>query len=85
MTAGASRSFNSVTDSNKLSQADLIDLFVYYLTVELGEPFATASSVNKCFTDCDLKIPTRTATHLSEGTQGTRLKHKVRSCSVRRR
>jgi hypothetical protein len=72
MTTGASRFFNSIKDSNALIQGDLIDLFVYYLTVELGEPFATSLSVNRCFTECDLKVPTRTGTHLSEGARGKR-------------
>lgn len=67
MTEGASRFFNSIEDSSRLSEAELIDLFVYYLTVEAEYDAANATNVAECFKACDLTPPTRTAPHLSEG------------------
>ncbi len=61
------RFFNSIKDADKLSAGDLVDLFVYFLTVEMGEPAVSARGVNECFSACDLTPPARTAAHLSEG------------------
>src|ERR1043165_9409260 len=67
MTEGVRRFFNSIKDADKLGAGDLIDLFVYFLTIEMDEPAVTARAVNECFTSCDLTPPARTRAHLSEG------------------
>jgi hypothetical protein len=67
MSDGASRFFNSINDAANLKDADLIDLFVYYLTVEAGKNAATATAVVECFRACDLTPPTSTSVYLSRG------------------
>src|SRR5690242_1312487 len=67
MIEGASRFFNSVHDAANLKEADLIDLFTYYLTVEAGMPAANATSIADCFKSCDLTPPNTTAVYLSRG------------------
>lgn len=67
MSAGASRFYSSVEGAAGLSQADRVELFVYYLTVELGQDAATTGEVNACFEACGLRVPSRTAAYLSEG------------------
>jgi hypothetical protein len=74
MSAGPNRFYNSIENVETLRQRDLIDLFTYYLTVEAGETVATATKINKCFSDCDLPLPVRTSTHLSEGTRSRPVK-----------
>lgn len=46
---------------------DLPDFFVYYLTVEIGEPSATAKSVRECYEVCDMAAPSWLASHFSNG------------------
>ena len=48
-------------------EADLVDLFIYYLCEEEGERHATALTLANCFAKCDLPMPRRLAAHLSEG------------------
>lgn len=67
MTENVRRFFNSIKDANKVGDGDLIDLFAYFLTVEMGEPAISARGINACFVDCDLTPPARTPAHLSEG------------------
>jgi len=69
MTDAVNRFYNSIENSAGLKQAKLIDLFVYYLTAELGENAATPTLVNDCFAACDLAPPARTSAHLSEGSK----------------
>jgi hypothetical protein len=64
---GANRFFNSIEDSARLSEPELIDFFVYYLTVEAEFDAANATNIADCFKACDLTPPARTAPHLSEG------------------
>ena len=67
MTDAVNRFFNSIENASSHSQAELIGLFVYFLTVELGRDAATAKDVDQCFADCDLTPPKATAARLSEG------------------
>lgn len=67
MSKGANRFYNSVDGASELAPRDLVELFVYYLTVEAGESAASAKAVDACFEVCDLPPPKRTAAHLSEG------------------
>lgn len=46
---------------------DLPDLFVYYLTVEVGEEVASAKAVEFCYAKCDLAAPSWLASHFSNG------------------
>ena len=63
----SNRYYNSIEGAAKLPDRDLVELFVYYLTVELGLDGCSALDVSGCFTDCDLSPPKRIAQYLSEG------------------
>ncbi|MEW5912691.1 MAG: hypothetical protein AB1814_09065 [Thermodesulfobacteriota bacterium] len=63
----ANRFYKSLEKPLDLNQAELIDLFIYFLTVELEEPIVTRQAIEKCFELCDLRVPARIASHLSEG------------------
>jgi len=63
----ASRFFNAIPNSKAQPIASLVGYFVYYLTVEQGAADVTPAQVGQCFTDCDLTIPGRLRTYLSEG------------------
>jgi hypothetical protein len=67
MSEGANRFFNSIEDASRLSEAELTDFFVYYLTIEAEVGAANATNIAECFKACDLTPPVRTAPHLSEG------------------
>lgn len=67
MTDAVNRFYSSIEKASGQSQVSLIQLFVYFLTVELGQDTATAKEVDQCFTDCDLTPPKATAARLSEG------------------
>jgi hypothetical protein len=71
--AGADRFYNAIDNAAKLSDRDLLGFFVYYLTVELGEDFATTKGIDDCFRACDLTPPSRTSSYLSEGVAENRL------------
>jgi len=71
VTGGASRFYNAVEDAENLRPTDLLDFFVYYLTVEIAEDVATASSLEKCFHDCDLVGPGNISAELSRGLKGS--------------
>ncbi|MGT2503897.1 TIR domain-containing protein [Bradyrhizobium guangxiense] len=58
---------NSVSDAASLKYSDLVDLFVYYLTVKRNAPAATVTQVGECFRACDLALPSRLAPYLSDG------------------
>ncbi len=72
------------------AKGDLPDFFVYFLTVECGDDFATTVSIKKCYHACDLSSPSWLASHLSNGLKskpkrfvrrdgGYRLEHHRRS------
>lgn len=67
MTDAVNRFFNSIENAAYQSQTSLIELFVYFLTVVLGQDAASAKDVDQCFTACDLTPPRATASRLSEG------------------
>lgn len=54
----AVRFYDSIEDAADLSDADLIALFVYFLTFERGEESVTGSEVRACFKACGLAKPT---------------------------
>lgn len=45
----------------------LVELFVYFLTVETGQEAATPKQVAECFSACDLVVPGNVSARLSEG------------------
>jgi hypothetical protein len=67
MTSAVNRFYNSIDNEGRATPRDLVALFVYYLTVEIGAPVASAAEVSQCFDDCDLSPPSRLAAYLSEG------------------
>lgn len=70
MTDSVNRFYNSIDDGANLSQASLVELFVYFLTVEIGQEIATPRQVAECFTACDLVVPGNVSARLSEGLKG---------------
>jgi len=66
MTASA-RHFYERVKSHVLKDSDLPNLFVYHLTIELGQRAATVSEVRKCYEECDLHPPSWLASHFSSG------------------
>jgi hypothetical protein len=70
MSGATNRFYNDIADAGALRQSDLIDYFVYYLTVEAGESYATTAAVDRCFFDCDLQVPANTSAHLSKHLNG---------------
>ena len=67
MTDAANRFYNSIENAAYQSQANFVELFVYYLTVETGQDTATPKQVTDCFVSCDLAPPKNVAARLSEG------------------
>ena len=67
MTDTINRFYNSIEDAANQSQSALVELFVYFLTVELGQDAASPKQVSECFTACDLMTPKGVAARLSEG------------------
>lgn len=70
MSESANRFFRSIKDADKLAPDKLTDLFVYYLTVELGQDGATGSQVDECFVACDLNAPNSTKVYLTRNSKG---------------
>ena len=67
MTEAVNRFYNSIDKPNEKSRTEIIELFVYFLTVEAGEDFATPKQVADCFLACDLPAPAGTSVLLSRG------------------
>jgi predicted peroxiredoxin len=67
MNDAVNRFYNSVAGAATQSQSALIELFVYFLTVESGQEAATPQQVASCFEACDLSIPGNVSARLSEG------------------
>lgn len=61
------RFYNSIENAESQSQSALVELFVYFLTVELGQDAATPKQVSECFGACDLAAPKGVSARLSEG------------------
>ena len=66
MSVGVNRFYRGVAVNASGDALNLIALFAYFLTEELGEKAATAKSIDDCFRACDLRVPSRTARYLSE-------------------
>lgn len=90
------RFYNSFENIEKFDINELIELFIYFLTEELGHPEATSLLLRKCFSDCDLQIPSSLSVKLSRGTtakenkyikteKGYRLNRAIRDRISRRR
>jgi hypothetical protein len=67
VTAPVERFYNSIENAAGQSQSTLVELFVYFMTVELGQEVATPKQVADCFAACDLVVPGNVAARLSEG------------------
>ena len=70
MNDAVNRFYNSVEGAATQSQSGLVELFVYFLTVELGQETATPKQVAECFQACDLAVPANIGARLSEGLKG---------------
>lgn len=67
MTDAVNRFYNSIENASTQSQSALVELFVYYLTVEKGQETAAPKEVADCFAACDLVVPKNVGARLSEG------------------
>jgi hypothetical protein len=70
VTDAVNRFYNSIENGAEQSQGALVELFVYFLTVELGQESATPNQVADCFAACDLGVPKNVGARLSEGLKG---------------
>lgn len=66
MTSPAKR-FYEVVRQHAPNTGELIDLFVYHLTVEQDAPAATVKMIQSCYEECDLAMPSSVAVQLSKG------------------
>lgn len=67
MSDAVNRFYSSIDGAAEQSQSKLIELFVYFLTVEGGNESVTPKQVSECFSACDLGVPSGVAARLSEG------------------
>jgi hypothetical protein len=67
MDNGVNRFYSSITGAENLKYSELVDLYIYYLTVTNAAPAATVTQIGECFKVCDLTPPARLAPYLSEG------------------
>ncbi len=67
MTDAVNRFYDSIEDAARQSQSALVELFVYYLTVEAGQDCVTPKQVIDCFASCDLVVPKNVGARLYEG------------------
>ena len=70
MNEAVNRFYNSVDGAATQSQTSLVEFFVYFLTVELGQESATPKDITACFEACDLSVPANVSARLSEGLRG---------------
>ena len=75
MTTAVNRFYNSIENAAGQRQSALVELFVYFLTVELGGEAATPKQVAECFAACDLVVPGNVSARLSEGLKGKPTKY----------
>ena len=68
--SAVNRFYSAIPEVGKLRQSDLIGYFAYYLTVEMGEASAAPTSLEECFSACDLPVPGSTSAHLSKNLKG---------------
>lgn len=67
MNQAINRFYNSIENVESQNQGNLIELFVFFLTSELGQDFATAKQVAECFVACDLTVPANVSARLING------------------
>jgi hypothetical protein len=67
MSNGVNGFYSSIDGAAIFKDSELVDLFVYYLTVENTVPVAAVAQIGECFKVCDLTPPARLAQYLSEG------------------
>jgi hypothetical protein len=67
MTTAVNRFYNSIENIADEGQGALVELFVYFLTIESGQATATPKQVADCFAACDLVTPANVSARLSEG------------------
>lgn len=60
------RFYNSIQEVDRQSQNALIELFIYFLTVEIGRDSATSRQIEECFEACDLSKPKNVSARLAE-------------------
>jgi hypothetical protein len=59
--------FYSHAKKSVTKDSDVPNFFVFYLTIEMGQKYATVQNVRDCYYDCDLAPPSWLASHFSNG------------------
>ncbi|MCQ8780880.1 hypothetical protein [Mangrovibrevibacter kandeliae] len=67
MNDAVNRFYNSIEGAASQSQNGMVELFLYFLTAELGQETATPRQIADCFEACDLAAPANVSARLSEG------------------
>lgn len=67
MMDAVNRFYSSIERASEQSQSSLIELFMYFLTVECAKESVSAKDIDQCFVFCHQTPPKATATRLSEG------------------
>lgn len=67
MSEAVNRFYESIEDAQSQTFSQLIEYFMYFLTVEQEQSCATPAEVNACFVACDLSPPSNTPLFLSRG------------------
>ena len=67
MNDAVNRFYKSIEGAASQSQTALVELFLYFLTVELGQETAIPKQIADCFEACDLTVPANVSARLSEG------------------
>ncbi len=70
MSTAVNRFYSAIKDARSLKPTELVDYFVYFLTMESDEAMAATSAIDDCFRACDLAPPKNTSAYLSRALNG---------------
>jgi len=59
---------DAAENEGDLSNKEMVEIIVYFLTVVEGQEFASSKDVRLSFKDLHMVVPSRVAAYLSEGT-----------------
>jgi hypothetical protein len=64
--------YEKIPNAVDLTKSELVDFFVFFLTVEDGRPSASIAEINRCFDHCHIPRLARINAYLSESSRGKR-------------
>src|SRR5690348_1537075 len=74
MTTEAERFYESIPERDAMPVSELVDYFVYFLTVVDERPVASIPEIKRCFDACHLSQLARLPAYLSESSKGPKPK-----------